>query len=125
MNNYSQLVLQHFKQPQHVGTLDTNDPLVAKASVAAVNHVLQLHLLIKAERIVTAKFKAYGSPYAIAAMSLLTTQLQGISLSKLTALSHEYFIQTLEIPATKAYCAILAEDVLQAALSDYKQNQSL
>lgn len=119
MNKYNQLTLQHFKAPQHVGILDINDPCVARASVTAVNHVLQLHLLIKAEQIVTAKFKAYGSPYGIATLSLLTTQLQGLPLSKVAKLNHAYLIRVLEIPDTRTYCAILAEDLLKEALSDY------
>ena len=69
---YSNKVVDHFQNPQNVGTLDKNDPTVGTGLVGApaCGDVMKLQLKISDDGIIEdAKFKTFGCGSAIASSS--------------------------------------------------------
>lgn len=115
--NYPAIVIRHFEQPQNAGEFsEQSNVITAKCGTVSAGDLGQLQLKLKDRQIVEARFKAYGNPYFIASLSLLTEMLVDKTLDEAGLLSHEDLIKTLEMPNTKIHSALLAEDLLQAAL---------
>ena len=83
---YSEKVLDHFKHPKNVGTLDKNDSTVGTGLVGApeCGDVMRLQIKVNpdTQKIEDAKFKTFGCGSAIASSSLATEWLKGKSLMK-------------------------------------------
>ena len=78
---YSDKVLEHFKNPKNVGTLDKNQKNVGTGLVGApeCGDVMRLQIEVDDETglIKDAKFKTFGCGSAIASSSLATEWLKG------------------------------------------------
>ncbi|MBS0357979.1 MAG: iron-sulfur cluster assembly scaffold protein [Proteobacteria bacterium] len=125
--NYPNSVTEHFFNPKNIGTLSSSETNVGMAHVGsyAAGDVIELSLCIEQDMIKDAKFKAFGNPYIIAGMSLLTTLLIGKTNEEATQITYQDFVKHLSLPPIKLYCALLIEDAIKAALTDYQRKQCL
>ena len=120
---YSDKVLDHFDNPQNMGSLDKNDPNVGTGLVGApaCGDVMKLQLKIDSDGIIEdAKFKTFGCGSAIASSSLITTLIIGRHMSEAEAISNSDIAQELSLPPVKIHCSVLAEDAVKAAIKDYR-----
>ena len=120
---YSKKVIDHFDNPQNVGSLDKNDPSVGTGLVGApaCGDVLKLQLKISDDGIIKeAKFKTFGCGSAIASSSLVTTLVKGKSLEDAENISNADIAKELSLPPVKIHCSVLAEDAIKAAIKDYR-----
>jgi len=88
---YSEKLLDHFKNPKNVGTLDKSDSNVGTGLVGApeCGDVMRLQIQVDAEGIIAdAKFKTFGCGSAIASSSLATEWLKGKSLDEALAIDN-------------------------------------
>ena len=124
-DTYSATIVDHYENPRNVGSFDRSEPGIGTGVVGtpASGEVMKLQIKVDAasERITDVRFKAYGSGPAIAACSLLTEWVKGKTLEQAAALKNGQIAQELELPPAKIHCAIAAEDVLRAAIADYRQ----
>lgn len=123
---YSDKVMDHYKHPRNVGTLDKNEKDVGTGMVGApaCGDVMRLQIKVNPEGIIEdAKFKTYGCGSAIASSSLVTEWVKGKSLDEAMQLSNEQIAEELALPPVKIHCSILAEDAIKAAIADYRQKQ--
>jgi nitrogen fixation NifU-like protein len=120
---YSNKVVDHFQNPQNVGTLDKNDPTVGTGLVGApaCGDVMRLQLKINDEGIIEeAKFKTFGCGSAIASSSLVTTLVIGMSVTEAAVVTNSDIAKELSLPPVKIHCSVLAEDAIRAAIKDYR-----
>jgi nitrogen fixation NifU-like protein len=120
---YSQKVLDHFDNPQNMGSLDKKDPNVGTGMVGApaCGDVMKLQLKINDSGIIEdAKFKTFGCGSAIASSSLITTIVQGKHIDEAESISNSDIAKELSLPPVKIHCSVLAEDAIKAAIKDYK-----
>jgi nitrogen fixation NifU-like protein len=120
---YSNKVLDHFDNPQNMGSLDKADPDVGTGIVGApaCGDVMKLQLKINSDGIIEdAKFKTFGCGSAIASSSLVTTMVIGKHMSKAASISNSDIAQELSLPPVKIHCSVLAEDAIKAAIEDYR-----
>jgi len=123
---YSDKVMEHFENPQNIGSLDRNDPKVGTAVVGApaCGDVMQLQLQISDDGIIEeAKFKTFGCGSAIASSSLVTTLVKGKSLEEAIKIKNVDIAKELELPPQKIHCSVLAEDAIKAAIQDYRKGR--
>lgn len=122
---YSAQVLDHFDHPRNIGNLpDANG--VGMVGAPASGDVLKLQLKIVAdpdgtERIAEVKAKVFGCGSAIAATSLLTELIKGKTLAEAAQVKNRAIAAALGLPPMKRHCSVLAEEVLKAAIADYRQ----
>jgi len=126
---YSEKVLEHFKQPKNVGTLDKTQNNVGTGLVGApeCGDVMRLQIEVDSvSNIITdAKFKTFGCGSAIASSSLATEWLKGKSIEEAMLIDNMDIVEELALPPVKIHCSVLAEDAIKGAISDYKKKNDL
>jgi len=124
---YSQKVIDHYENPQNVGSLDKADPSVGTGLVGApaCGDVMKLQLKINDDGIIEdAKFKTFGCGSAIASSSLVTTMVKGKSVGEAEQVSNADIARELALPPVKIHCSVLAEDAIKAAIADYRKKRA-
>ncbi|MCB9308872.1 MAG: Fe-S cluster assembly scaffold IscU [Lewinellaceae bacterium] len=122
---YSEKLLDHFKNPKNVGTLDKSKKNVGTGLVGApeCGDVMRLQIEVDEDTntIVDAKFKTFGCGSAIASSSLATEWLKGKSIEDALAIDNMAIVEELALPPVKIHCSVLAEDAIKSAIADYKK----
>ena len=79
---YSDKVIDHYKNPRNVGSLDKDDDGVGTGIVGApaCGDVMKLQIKVEDGVINDAKFKTYGCGSAIASSSLVTEWVKGMKV---------------------------------------------
>ncbi len=120
---YSEKVIDHYKEPRNVGSLDKNNTNVGTGLVGApeCGDVMKLQIQVNPEtnEIVDAKFKTFGCGSAIASSSLATEWVKGKSIDQAMSIQNTQIVEELSLPPVKIHCSVLAEDAIKAAISDY------
>jgi nitrogen fixation NifU-like protein len=126
---YSEKVLEHFKNPRNVGSLNKDAKNVGTGLVGApeCGDVMRLQIEVDEESgmIRDAKFKTFGCGSAIASSSLATEWLKGKSLDEAAAIDNMDIVEELALPPVKIHCSVLAEDAIKAAIEDYRQKNGI
>ena len=121
---YSEKLLDHFKNPKNVGTLDKSSSNVGTGLVGApeCGDVMRLQIQVNDTTgvIEDAKFKTFGCGSAIASSSLATEWLKGKSIDEALAIDNMDIVEELALPPVKIHCSVLAEDAIKGAIADYK-----
>ena len=68
--------------------------------------------------------QTFGCGSAIASSSLATEWLKGKTLEESGQIKNGHIAQHLSLPPVKLHCSMLAEDAIQAAISDYRAKQA-
>jgi nitrogen fixation NifU-like protein len=124
---YSDKVLDHYSNPKNVGTLDKSKQNVGTGLVGApeCGDVMRLQIEVNDNVITDAKFKTFGCGSAIAASSLATEWLKGMTLDDAIKLDNMELVEELNLPPVKIHCSVLAEDAIKSAINDYRKKQGL
>lgn len=126
---YSQKVIERFEgvlaNPHEfsVGRFDPNDPRVATGMTGApaCGDVMKLQLkLDEDERIIDVKFKTYGCGSAIASSTMFVEMLKGKTIEEAKLIKDKDIAASLELPAIKLHCSVLAEESIKAAIEDWE-----
>jgi nitrogen fixation protein NifU and related proteins len=124
---YSDKVLNHYENPQNVGSMDKADPQVGTGLVGApaCGDVMKLQLKINDDGIIEdARFKTFGCGSAIASSSLVTTMVKGKSIEEAELIVNSTIAAELALPPVKIHCSVLAEDAIKAAIADYRKKRA-
>ncbi|MCB0695279.1 MAG: Fe-S cluster assembly scaffold IscU [Saprospiraceae bacterium] len=126
---YSDKVLEHFKNPRNVGTLDKSKKNVGTGLVGApeCGDVMRLQIEVdEASGIITdAKFKTFGCGSAIASSSLATEWIIGKKVEEAAVIDNMEIVEELALPPVKIHCSVLAEDAIKGAIRDYRIKNGL
>jgi nitrogen fixation NifU-like protein len=126
---YSDKVLEHFRNPRNVGSLNKESKNVGTGLVGApeCGDVMRLQIEVDEETgvIRDAKFKTFGCGSAIASSSLATEWLKGKSLDDAMRIDNMDIVEELALPPVKIHCSVLAEDAIKAAIADYRQKNGI
>jgi|ERR671919_692141 nitrogen fixation NifU-like protein len=116
---YSQIVLDHVKNPRNVGELEDANAR-ARVRSSADGDLLQLHMRIEGDKVIEARFKVYGCGAAIATGSVLTELVIGKTVEELRKISNEQMSLLMGgLPPEKVHCSVLAEQAVKSALEDW------
>lgn len=126
---YSEKVLDHFKSPRNVGTLNKDAKNVGTGLVGApeCGDVMRLQIEVDPATglIRDAKFKTFGCGSAIASSSLATEWLKGRSLDDAMRIDNMDIVEELALPPVKIHCSVLAEDAIKSAIADYRKKNAI
>ncbi len=126
---YSEKLLEHFKHPRNVGTLDKSSKNVGTGLVGApeCGDVMRLQIEVDeaTQTIKDAKFKTFGCGSAIASSSLATEWLKGKSVDEAMKIDNMDIVEELALPPVKIHCSVLAEDAIKGAIKDYQEKNGI
>ena len=119
---YSQKLMNHYENPQNVGSFDKDDDSVGTGLVGApaCGDVMKLQIKVEDGIIQDAKFKTFGCGSAIASSSLVTEWVKGRTLNEAKSIKNVQIAEELALPPVKTHCSVLAEDSIKAAIKDYE-----
>jgi len=124
---YHANVINHYENPQNVGSLDTTNPRVGTGLVGApaCGDVIKFQLEVNHDGvIIDAKFKTFGCGSAIAASSIATEWVKGKTIDDAAGISNKDIASYLMLPPVKLHCSMLAEESITMAIKDYKSKQT-
>lgn len=110
MDLYSEIILDHFKNPHNKGKIK-NATLSAKESNPLCGDNLQIDILLdKNGKITKATFDGEGCAISQASASMLTEKLIGMSLPQIKKLKKEeiYKMLGIQISPARTKCALLS-----------------
>jgi len=120
---YSKLVLDHYKNPRNVGSLDEKNKKVGTGIVGAPScgDVMKLQILVDDQDVIKeVKFKTFGCGSAIASSSLASEWVKGKTLDEAKQLKNKDIADHLSLPPVKIHCSVLAENAIKSAIKDIK-----
>ena len=127
MWDYTDKVMDHFKNPRNVGSIPNADGTGQVGSLVCGD---ALKLTIKVNKqtdvIEDAKFETFGCASAIASSSMLTELVKGKTIEEAMQVTNKAVMEALDgLPPVKVHCSLLAEEAIHAALWDYSQKHSI
>lgn len=118
---YSETLLDHFQAPRNAGQMEDADA-EAQDENPVCGDRLHVWLRIKNGVIERASWEAEGCAPAIAAASVTSELLRGMSLDEARSLDRGAISDALGgLPARKAHAALLAASVVHEAIDRYSQ----
>jgi FeS cluster assembly scaffold protein NifU len=123
---YSEKVLEHFRNPRNVGTLEGEDVAVGRVGNPVCGDLMEMYIKVEDDKIKDIKFKTFGCGSAIATSSMITEMVKGKSLDEAMKVTREDVASELEgLPPIKMHCSNLAADALHDAIKNYRNKQKL
>lgn len=113
---YSPKVLEHLDNPRNVGVMEDASTR-GEATNPVCGDLLHLYLKVSEGKIIASSFQAQACPPCIAAASVLTEMIQGLTIDEVKLLKAADVTQALEsLPRNKEHCSVLAIDALKVAI---------
>jgi nitrogen fixation protein NifU and related proteins len=120
---YSEKVLDHFKNPRNLGELKDANAVFSTGSPACGDQItLYLKIDEKTKLIKDIKFKSYGCASNIATASIVTELVKGKTKEYAKNLTWKTCCDELDgLPPVKVHCSILAIDTLKGAIKEFEK----
>ena len=124
---YSEIVMEHFRNPRNVGRIEDADAKSIEGSPACGDMVaVYLKVDPETQRITDIKFESYGCASNIATGSIVTELAKGKTIEEAKQIGWKEASDALGgLPPIKTHCSVLAVDSLRAAIQNYEERHGL
>ena len=117
---YSEIVMDHFKNPRNVGEIPDADG-VGEVGNPACGDIMAFYIKVKDNILEDVKFKTFGCGAAIAVSSMVSEMAKGKTLDEAMEITNKSVIDALDgLPKKKHHCSNLGADALHRAIEDYR-----
>ena len=121
MPEYSERVMEHFRNPRNVGEMENPDG-TGHVGNPVCGDIMELYIKVEDNVIKDARFKTYGCGAAIATSSMVTELIKGKTIEEALKISNSAVAEALGgLPPIKMHCSALAEEALKSAINDYRE----
>lgn len=119
MWDYSEKVMDHYRNPRNVGSIDNADAVGIAGSLTCGDQ-LKIYLKIKDNIVTDAKFQTFGCGSAVASSSILTEMIIGKSVDEVRKITNKDIADELGgLPPEKMHCSVMGYEALEDALKNY------
>lgn len=124
--DYSEKVMDHFANPRNVGVIEDANA-IGEVGNAKCGDIMKMYMKINDEGVIEdIKFKTFGCGAAVATSSMATEMVKGKTIEEALKLTNKAVAEALDgLPPVKMHCSVLAEEAIQAALTDYYTRKGL
>jgi nitrogen fixation protein NifU and related proteins len=114
---YGATIMEHFRRPRNHGPLPAADVTREGANPLCGDRI-RIELVLEQDQVTEARFTANACAISVAAASLLTERVRGMSVAGVRAMRDEEMLAALgdDIPPARRACAVLPLATMRAAL---------
>jgi nitrogen fixation NifU-like protein len=123
MDLYREIILDHYQNPHHHGTLDKPDASYTDANTVCGDEITMQIAVGPDGRIMNVAFEGSGCAISQASASLLTDQIVGMPVEDVLTMGRQDVLDNLggiELTPVRLKCAMLGLGVLKACVYTYK-----
>lgn len=114
---YGATIMEHFRRPRNQGSLPAADVAREGANPLCGDRI-RIELALEDGHVTEARFTANACAISVAAASLLTERVRGMSAASVRAIRDEEMLAALgdQIPQARRACAVLPLATMRSAL---------
>ena len=124
MPAYSEAVMDHFRNPRNVGTIENADG-VGEEGNPVCGDVMTFYIKVRDDRLEDVKFQTFGCGAAIAVSSIVSEMAKGKTLEEAKKITPALVAKELGgLPKAKLHCSNLGAQALGRAIRDYERKKA-
>lgn len=123
MWDYSEKVMDHYRNPRNVGAIDNADAVGIAGSLTCGDQ-LKIYLKIENNIVTDAKFQTFGCGSAVASSSILTEMIIGKTIEEVKKITNKDIADELDgLPPEKMHCSVMGYEALEDALKNFNKEE--